>query len=130
MHDRCRRDKKYRRVGIDRRWNLFTNFMADMFGSYSAHEKVHGRRDTTLDRVDNTKGYSKENCRWSTYELQNSNKKGTKYYTHRGITDTLCGWAKHLGVKHSTLQRRLKSRPMAEALSMYKDAAAPFLKGK
>jgi len=34
----------------------------------------------TIDRVDNTKGYYKENCRWATYKEQSANKShGNRY---------------------------------------------------
>jgi hypothetical protein len=32
----------------------------------------------TLDRIDNTLGYCKSNCKWSTYKEQNNNKRNTK----------------------------------------------------
>jgi len=53
--------KKYGAVGIsccDRWANSFANFWEDMGPPPEGY---------TLDRVDNTKGYFKENCRWPVY---------------------------------------------------------------
>ncbi len=47
------------------RWLDVQNFIDDMYPSY-----IEG---LTLDRIDNNKGYYKENCRWATNELQHRN---------------------------------------------------------
>lgn len=39
----------------------------------------------TLDRVDNDKGYSPDNCRWTSWEVQRINKRNIKLYTYKGV---------------------------------------------
>jgi hypothetical protein len=50
-----------RGITIDPKWNDFEVFLADMG---EKPEKL------TLDRIDNNKGYSKDNCRWTTRTKQ------------------------------------------------------------
>lgn len=51
---------------LSERWRDFSLFLEDM------GERPEG---TTLDRIDNSKGYNKENCRWSTRKTQQRNRK-------------------------------------------------------
>lgn len=60
--------EKYSRLVHDRCWfESFDNFFEDVGESYFG--------GATIDRIDNSKGYSKENCRWVTPALQARNKK-------------------------------------------------------
>lgn len=58
-----------RGITIDPRWENFANFLEDM------GEKPKG---LSLDRIDNDKGYFKQNCRWATREVQNTNQRMRK----------------------------------------------------
>lgn len=63
---------KYGGRGItieDDRWFEFENFLTDM------GERPEGK---TLDRIDNSKGYCADNCRWATSEQQAHNSRVTK----------------------------------------------------
>lgn len=59
--------KNYKDKGITvcERWKKFENFLADM------GIKPNGLE---IDRIDNTKGYYKENCRWVTHSENQRNK--------------------------------------------------------
>lgn len=76
MKQRCTNplNPEYHRYGgacieFDPKWELFDNFFEDM------GEPPEGR---SLDRIDSSKDYTKDNCRWATASQQNSNQKLNK----------------------------------------------------
>jgi len=65
MKNRCNNlnhpDYKYygaKGIKVDLNWKLFENFLKDMKNTWF--------EGATLDRIDNSKGYYKENCQWLT----------------------------------------------------------------
>lgn len=71
-------------IGVCSEWHEFSVFLVDM------GERVKG---TTLDRVDNTKGYCPDNCRWATKKQQANNRTCMKTYTYEGDTKSLTDWS-------------------------------------
>lgn len=61
----------------------------------------------TIDRIDNDKGYSPDNCRWSDRKTQNNNKSNTIYLTYNNETKSLAEWAEEIGIDRVTLYDRI-----------------------
>lgn len=86
-------------ISVCDRWKNFQNFLDDM-----------GLKpdNLTLDRIDNSKGYSKENCRWATRTQQNRNKKNNKLITFDGICQPISAWAEQKGLPDYVLRSRIR----------------------
>lgn len=50
----------------------------------------------TIDRIDNDKGYSPENCRWATSKEQGRNKRSNYFISYRGEVKALSDWCEIL----------------------------------
>lgn len=102
VNTRCRSYKKYGAVGLTlcEKWETFEGFLEDM-----------GLRPPgcSIDRVDNTKGYFKENCRWATPREQSANRTVTLVITYLGRSQPLTAWCRELGIPYGRTWRRLRT---------------------
>ena len=70
------------------------------------------REGLTLDRIDNDKGYSPENCHWVDYKVQGNNTRRNHLITYKGQTKTMKQWSEELGINYSTLRNRINRSGM------------------
>ncbi len=97
MHARCytKTHTSYTRYGgrgifICERWkNNFENFYLDMGDRPSL--------DHSIDRIDVNKGYSPDNCKWSTRKEQQNNKSNNSFASFAKKTLTKAEWGDLLG---------------------------------
>lgn len=63
--------------------------------------------DLTIDRIDNDKGYSPDNCRWVTVVQQGWNKRNNHLITYKDKTKPLAEWAEQFHINQGRLWDRL-----------------------
>lgn len=90
-----------RGIKVCERWQGkegFWNFVKDL-----------GPRPTgySLERKDNDKGYSPENCKWATRVEQQSNKRSNKYLIFCGERITMAEAGRRAGLQRSLLSKRV-----------------------
>ncbi len=98
----CPEYLRYGAIGINicPEWENFDNFLRDM-GPRSSLKY-------SIDRIDNSLGYYKENCRWATDVEQANNTSRNKFITFNNKTQTMAQWEKELGLKRKTLYDRFQ----------------------
>lgn len=102
-------DKDYpdyggRGITVCSRWMKFDNFLTDMGESPDNYQ---------IDRIDNNKGYNKENCRWTTSIVNNRNRRNNRLFTLKGKTQCIAAWAQEYNIPYSRLWRRLCNQNMS-----------------
>lgn len=109
MRDRCNRPnatqyKDYGGRGIkvcdewDKNFQSFYNW---------AYQNGYNE-DLTIDRIDNNKGYSPDNCRWATYKEQMRNKRTNHIITYKNQSKCISEWCEELNLSYSAVFGRLR----------------------
>lgn len=63
--------------------------------------------NTSIDRIDNNKGYFKENCKWSTKKEQQSNRRVCIFLEIDGEKKCITEWAEHFNLPSSLVINRI-----------------------
>lgn len=107
IKDRCNNpnDKGYKNYGsrgitvCDRWINSYENFLADM-----------GRAPTpqhSIERKENNKGYSPDNCKWATKIEQANNVRNNRVIEYQFRVQTLAQWCRELKVDYRLIHNRI-----------------------
>lgn len=64
--------------------------------------------ELTLDRIDNNKGYSPNNCKYATRREQANNRRSNHFLTFNNETHSLSDWSRIMGIKYNALRNRIR----------------------
>lgn len=90
-----------RGITVCKRWSKFINFLMDM--------GERPGKGYQIDRINNNKGYSKNNCQWVTPKQNSRNKRNNRLITYKGKTQCLAEWAEQFDIDYYTLKWRLNN---------------------
>ena len=100
MKRRCKVNPRYSDISVCDEWNSFETF--------AEWALSHGYSDElTIDRIDNDKGYSPDNCRWVTYKIQMNNRRSNRLVTINGETHNMKEWSDISGIPYHTIMYRV-----------------------
>jgi len=92
-----------RGINYDPKWEKFENFYKDMGKEYN--EKL------TLERINNNKGYNKNNCIWADLKQQGRNKRTNNHITINKTTKTVTDWAEHFNINRCKIYAVQEAHP-------------------
>lgn len=118
MKQRCynTNDKAYKNYG--NRGIKVCDEWKDDFEAFKKWSLENGyKKGLWLDRIDNDKNYSPDNCRWATPKEQQRNKRTSRFVEINGVKKTVSEWAEEFGIGYATISRRLELGWKPEDLS-------------
>lgn len=89
-----------RGIKVCDKWQAYEGFFEDMSAGYEDN--------LTLDRIDNDKGYTPENCRWATQKEQQNHRRNNLRVDYNGQSVTLAQYAVITGTPYSRVYKRYK----------------------
>lgn len=93
-------------IQVCERWlSSFDNFIDDM--GYAPSDKH------SIERIDNSKNYEPDNCKWIIVNEQPKNRSSVKYFTYNCKTLILKDWARELNINYTTLYNRIYRQKMS-----------------
>ena len=63
----------------------------------------------TIERINNEKGYSPDNCMWATYKQQARNTRRNHLINYKGIEQCLTAWCEQLDLSYKLTEDRLRN---------------------
>lgn len=114
IHKRCtcETDETYQKYGAkgitlcDEWKNSFRAFQEWAYANGYDENAPSGK--CTIDRIDNAKGYSPDNCRWVDRVVQQNNRSVNHRVVIDGISKTIAEWSKISGIEFNRIYKRLK----------------------
>ena len=80
------------------------------FENFAKWSMKNGYADNlSIDRKDNDKGYSPDNCRWASAKEQANNTRSTVFLTYKGETKSASEWSEITGIRQDTLTMRKRN---------------------
>lgn len=100
VHNERYKDYGGRGITVCEEWRKFESFY--LWANANGY-----KNGLTIDRINNDKGYSPDNCRWATVKEQNNNTRKCRYITYKGKAQTIKQWAEELNINYDTLISRI-----------------------
>lgn len=123
MHARCENPQRSgyeeyggRGITVCEEWHKFFPFYCWSLSNGYAD-------NLTIDRIDNDKGYSPDNCRWVSQKVNSRNRRNNRVITFNGESLCVSEWAERLGITFQALDDRLRSKgwTLEQALTTMKN---------
>jgi hypothetical protein len=106
MKDRCLNPNNHNYKGYGGRGITVSSEWAESFDRFLLDMGKRPSDKHSLDRIDNEKGYNKENCRWADTYQQSTNKRNNRFFEFNGQSMCLQEWSRKIGISQTSLWRR------------------------
>lgn len=108
MKERCynKHDKSYKNYGA-RGITVCDDWLHSYPTFYEWAIKSGYEKGLSIERIDNDKGYSPDNCKWADKTEQSRNRRNVIQVTYKGETKCLAEWARELGISRGTIKSRI-----------------------
>lgn len=109
IKNRCTNPRNYHYANYGGRGITICDEWSDSYEAFKKWALANGYEEgLQLDRIDNEKGYSPENCRYVTPQVNCNNKRTNKTVEYRSQTFTIAELSRYMGVADHLISTRLK----------------------